>query len=662
MKWLQWRLRTPRKKNKANRDVPDGSSPDKPPVAPKPSMKLARTRDAEVQTPLPALMELDGPQSGASQDTPSTSSAKTSDNASSADTKDRVLKEAEYRIEQLLQLNSGMGEEIRLLQAMVQKLMQENSMLRTMQQGRGSISSNMSGTSSPRAQQDMYTTHHSLSQSGFAAASAAASLSQKTGGGGGGGGHRFVSSKSVPEPFTKPITPFAKSSSLAEPPPIPEKKLPRRQHGQGERSLSTSAVVNSPTSPTSPGAVFHPSGTQFPATTSSSAAAASSGLAMTDVTRQTDDTPQRSPQTGRASPTVAPRHHGGGSGRGSPLAASRSSPIARNGQDKERGDSPKDDQPRSTTVNGSPTTAPKEPPKLPPKKRRAQSVYDVGASATAGGGGGGAGNGGGGGTSMATPTGSSTLNYHRASTFDVASADDKTRIAATLGSSNGLGRSSLIISPGAKNSSTSNAPRSNAINRYTNEQSGYTSGGSPAMRRPPKTSLTSTGSTSTSDGTSVDGGGGNSTGTNRGKKTKEQDLVVQQTEQITKRIQDLLRTAKSQELTKFIACSRKIAAAVNDMAALFPNRPDSDSVRMSLASLVSSAARLKEECRVGNQLSITIRRDNSGKIVPADEEKVRTVTQQVIQCAYDIARAARELVQHVEETLLRGGTDPDSSN
>ena len=88
--------------------------------------------------------------------------------------------------------------------------------------------------------------------------------------------------------------------------------------------------------------------------------------------------------------------------------------------------------------------------KLPPKKRRAQSVYDVGASATAGGGGGGAGNGGGGGTSMATPTGSSTLNYHRASTFDVASADDKTRIAATLGSSNGLGRSSLIISPGAK--------------------------------------------------------------------------------------------------------------------------------------------------------------------------------------------------------------------
>ena len=104
--------------------------------------------------------------------------------------------------------------------------------------------------------------------------------------------------------------------------------------------------------------------------------------------------------------------------------------------------------------------------------------------------------------------------------------------------------------PPFQNSSTSNAPRSNAINRYTNEQSGYTSGGSPAMRRPPKTSLTSTGSTSTSDGTSVDGGGGNSTGTNRGKKTKEQDLVVQQTEQITKRIQDLLRTAKSQELTK----------------------------------------------------------------------------------------------------------------
>ena len=74
-------------------------------------MKLARTRDAEVQTPLPALMELDGPQSGASQDTPSTSSAKTSDNASSADTKDRVLKEAEVGLI-IIECNGSFAREI----------------------------------------------------------------------------------------------------------------------------------------------------------------------------------------------------------------------------------------------------------------------------------------------------------------------------------------------------------------------------------------------------------------------------------------------------------------------------------------------------------------------------------------------------------------------
>ena len=80
------------------------------------------------------------------------------------------------------------------------------------------------------------------------------------------------------------------------------------------------------------------------------------------------------------------------------------------------------------------------------------------------------------------------------------------------------------------------------------ELSGYnSSGSSPASRR----TLTN------SSSVPYHGSQGNVNNTadfltaaSRAKKAKEQDLVVQQTEQITKRIQELLRTAKNQELPK----------------------------------------------------------------------------------------------------------------
>uniref|UniRef100_A0A8C1ZL40 G protein-coupled receptor kinase interacting ArfGAP 2a n=1 Tax=Cyprinus carpio TaxID=7962 RepID=A0A8C1ZL40_CYPCA len=82
----------------------------------------------------------------------------------------------------------------------------------------------------------------------------------------------------------------------------------------------------------------------------------------------------------------------------------------------------------------------------------------------------------------------------------------------------------------------------------------------------------------------------------------------------------------------FIPCAERIHVAVNEMAALFPKRPRSETVRSSLRLLTSSANRLQSECKKASLLESS---------PPAD---VQLVTQQVIQCAYDIAKAAKQLV------------------
>ncbi|XP_073528890.1 ARF GTPase-activating protein GIT2 isoform X3 [Phyllobates terribilis] len=150
--------------------------------------------------------------------------------------------------------------------------------------------------------------------------------------------------------------------------------------------------------------------------------------------------------------------------------------------------------------------------------------------------------------------------------------------------------------------------------------------------------------------------------------------VIRKTEQITKNIQELLRAAQEnkhdrpferesvrrlrhslgcfstlvpwaekaplQPLTLqqpdstscYIPCSERIHVAVTEMAALFPKKPKSDMVRTSLRLLTSSAYRLQTECK---------------KTLPLESSPstdVQLVTQQVIQCAYDIAKAAKQLV------------------
>ncbi|XP_052381748.1 ARF GTPase-activating protein GIT2-like isoform X3 [Oncorhynchus keta] len=107
--------------------------------------------------------------------------------------------------------------------------------------------------------------------------------------------------------------------------------------------------------------------------------------------------------------------------------------------------------------------------------------------------------------------------------------------------------------------------------------------------------------------------------------------VICKTEQITKNIQELLRAAQENKHESFVPCSERIHVAVREMAILFPKRPCSDTVRGSLRLLTSSASRLHGECQ----------KASPHNPCPSD---MQLVTQQVIQCAYDIAKAAKQLV------------------
>ncbi|XP_074535038.1 ARF GTPase-activating protein GIT1 isoform X1 [Halichoeres trimaculatus] len=109
--------------------------------------------------------------------------------------------------------------------------------------------------------------------------------------------------------------------------------------------------------------------------------------------------------------------------------------------------------------------------------------------------------------------------------------------------------------------------------------------------------------------------------------------VILKTEQVTKNIQELLRAAQEFQHDSFVPCSEKIHSAVTEMASLFPKRPALDAVHCSLRLLASSASRLQLECRKAAP---------SEPGAPAVDYQL--LTQQVIQCAYDIAKAAKQLV------------------
>nr|XP_054765580.1 ARF GTPase-activating protein GIT2-like [Lytechinus pictus] len=116
------------------------------------------------------------------------------------------------------------------------------------------------------------------------------------------------------------------------------------------------------------------------------------------------------------------------------------------------------------------------------------------------------------------------------------------------------------------------------------------------------------------------------------KKPPTQEAVVGTTEKITRRIQTLLLAAQEGKLDRFVSCSDNIYATVTDMVKLFPEKPKSEEVRVPLRLLVSSASRLRGECQ---------------SAVPADPSMtpdLKHLTNQIIACAYDIAKAAKQLV------------------
>ncbi|XP_068223787.1 ARF GTPase-activating protein GIT2 isoform X2 [Palaemon carinicauda] len=112
-------------------------------------------------------------------------------------------------------------------------------------------------------------------------------------------------------------------------------------------------------------------------------------------------------------------------------------------------------------------------------------------------------------------------------------------------------------------------------------------------------------------------------------------VVVRKTEVITKRIQELLISAQEGRQDSFVPCAEQIHSAVLDMDAIFPKDRCSSGVQGGLRQLVSSATRLQNECR-------------GHLTAQANTLDPKFVTQQVIQCAYDIAKAAKLLVTHFQ--------------
>merc|ERR1711953_527553 len=119
-----------------------------------------------------------------------------------------------------------------------------------------------------------------------------------------------------------------------------------------------------------------------------------------------------------------------------------------------------------------------------------------------------------------------------------------------------------------------------------------------------------------------------------------QEEVVRRTEAITRCIQELLVSAKDEKFDAFIPCSERIVRAVTDMVSLFPEWEDSDEeapwgrspLGLALADLMAAAHHFETECRI--------------LIARSQKEPLHQgfVTQQVIQCAFDIAKSPKPLV------------------
>jgi prophage DNA circulation protein len=114
-----------------------------------------------------------------------------------------------------------------------------------------------------------------------------------------------------------------------------------------------------------------------------------------------------------------------------------------------------------------------------------------------------------------------------------------------------------------------------------------------------------------------------------------QDDVVKKTDKITRTLQELFQTAQDNKHDCFINCAEKIHAAVVEMAELFPKTMVSERMLATLRMLTDGSNHLLELCSQS----------------PPELNGVtdyRLHTNKVIQTAYDIAKAAKQLVMLFE--------------
>ncbi|XP_068082425.1 ARF GTPase-activating protein GIT2 isoform X2 [Anabrus simplex] len=111
--------------------------------------------------------------------------------------------------------------------------------------------------------------------------------------------------------------------------------------------------------------------------------------------------------------------------------------------------------------------------------------------------------------------------------------------------------------------------------------------------------------------------------------------VVRRTDQVTKRIQELWTSMQDPEKRDaFVPCAERIRVAVAELTAIFPQNPPDEHIRTALRQLNSNTGRLQTEC-AGLQKCT------------ADASQVAErafFLQQVRSCAYDIAKATKQLV------------------
>ncbi|XP_033610986.1 ARF GTPase-activating protein GIT2 isoform X2 [Cryptotermes secundus] len=111
--------------------------------------------------------------------------------------------------------------------------------------------------------------------------------------------------------------------------------------------------------------------------------------------------------------------------------------------------------------------------------------------------------------------------------------------------------------------------------------------------------------------------------------------VVRRTDQVTKRIQELWASMQDLEgRDSFVPCAERITVAVAELTAIFPQNPRDETIRSALRQMNNNTLRLQLECADLQRCA--------GSGTQVSEQTY--FLQQVRSCAYDIAKATKQLV------------------